>query len=89
VGLLQKGGLRHVKARTLLIERQAPLSAADRLYLEEAIFRDTWGERLRPYLESQDYAALQRLCDPAHPEFALTRTDFHFLQSFTVFEGAP
>ncbi len=87
VGLLQRVGLREVKARTFMIERQAPLSAADRLYLEEAIFRDTWGERLRPYLEDADYAALQRLSDPGHPEFALARPDFHFLQTFTLFEG--
>jgi SAM-dependent methyltransferase len=87
VGLLQRAGLRDVKARTFVIERQSPLSPADRLYLEEAIFRDTWGERLQPYLESQDYAALQRLCDPCGPEFALARPDFHFLQTFTVFEG--
>ena len=88
VGLLRQAGLESVQARTFLIERLTPLSAADRLYLEEAIFRDTWGERLRPYLESEDFAALARWCDPGHPEFALDRADFHFLQTFTVFEGA-
>jgi SAM-dependent methyltransferase len=88
LSLLRRAGLQNVTARTFLIERLAPLSAADRLYLEEAIFRDTWGERLRPYLESEDFATLTRLCDPGHPEFALHREDFHFLQTFTVFEGA-
>jgi len=87
-GLLRQAGLQNVRVRTFLIERLAPLSAATRLYLEEAIFRDTWGERLRPYLASEDFAALTRLCDPGHPEFALDREDFHFLQTFTVFEGA-
>jgi SAM-dependent methyltransferase len=86
-GLLRRAGLSEVKARTFVIERLFPLAAADRVYLLEAIFRDTWGERLRPYLDSQDYANLARLCDPGDPEFALDRPDFHFLQTFTVFEG--
>jgi hypothetical protein len=39
---------------------------------------------LQPYLSSEDYAELSRLCDPRHPQFALRRPDFHFLQSFTL-----
>jgi hypothetical protein len=27
------------------------------------------------------------LCDPQHPQFALRRPDFHFLQSFTLVTG--
>src|ERR1051325_9813231 len=83
VGLLRHSGLRNVAVRTCLIERVAPVSAADEAYLVEAIFRGSWGERLRPYLSDGDYAALVRLCDPEHPDFALRRPDFHFLQSFT------
>jgi hypothetical protein len=34
---------------------------------------------------SRDYSSkLSALCDPAHPQFALRRADFHFLQTFTV-----
>lgn len=86
-GLLRRAGLSEVKTRTFVIDRLSPLGAADRAYLLEAIFRDTWGERLRPYLDTQDYANLSRLCDPDDSEFALDRPDFHFLQTFTVFEG--
>ncbi len=87
VGLLREAGLRDVHVRTFLIERTAPLRAEDEDYLVEAIFRDTWGSRLQPYLSSSDYEELLRLCDPRHPDFALRRPDFHFLQSFTLVVG--
>ncbi len=87
VGLLQRAGLRNVSANTSIIERTQPLDPASEAYLREAIFRDTWGERLRPYLKPDDFAALSRLTDSQHPEFALRRPDFHFLQSFTMVIG--
>jgi SAM-dependent methyltransferase len=87
VGLVRRAGLKEVHASTTMIERVSPLSAEDQAYLWEAIFRDTWGERLRPYLSGDDFKELSRLCDPADPAFALSRTDFHFLQSFTLISG--
>jgi SAM-dependent methyltransferase len=84
IGLLQRAVLREVTIRTTVIQRTAPLATADRDYLLEAIFRQTWGERLRPYLSSADYDELSALCDPEHSQFALRRPDFHFLQTFTV-----
>ncbi len=84
VGLLQAARLRQVSVQTLVIERVAPLDAATEAWLLEAIFRDTWGERLRPYLSAADYQALTHLCDPLHPQFALHRPDYHFLQTFTL-----
>jgi hypothetical protein len=60
------------------------MDAASESYLRDAIFRDTWGKNLRQYLSDEDYAELSRLCDPQHPQFALRRPDFHFLQSFTL-----
>jgi hypothetical protein len=80
-------GLRGVTARSLLIERLHPLDAPTERYLSEAIFRDTWGERLRPYLSAEDFAVLSRLCDPQCPQFALRRPDFHFLQTLTLAVG--
>ena len=87
VGLLRQARLRHVAARTVMIERVSPLEPADEAYLLEAIFKNSWGERLRPYLSANDYVLLGRLCDPKHREFALRRADFHFLQSFTLAVG--
>jgi SAM-dependent methyltransferase len=84
VGILHRANLRNVSAQTIVIERLAAMDRATESYLRDVIFRDTWGERLRPYLSSKDYAELRRLCDPQHAEFALRRPDFHFLQSFTL-----
>jgi SAM-dependent methyltransferase len=84
LGLLRRVFSRDVIVRTIVIERTAPLRPADRIYLLQAIFRQTWGERLRPYLSPDDYAELSALCDPEHRRFALRRADFHFLQTFTL-----
>ena len=87
VGLLRRASLRNVRVQTFIIERVSPLGQADETFLLEAIFRNTWGERLRPYLAGQDFAELSSLCDPQHPAFALRRPDFHFLQTFTLAVG--
>jgi SAM-dependent methyltransferase len=89
VGLMRRAGLREVQARTVVIERTAPLSKSDADYLFETIFKGTWGERLRPYLPVKDYDELLRLCDPHSAEFALQRPDFHFLQTFTLVTAVP
>ncbi|HJR12338.1 MAG TPA: class I SAM-dependent methyltransferase [Rhodanobacteraceae bacterium] len=86
-GWLHQAGLRNVGVRTRMIERTYPLSDADECYLLECIFRGTWGERLRKYLEPEDFATLARLCDPDDECYALHRRDFHFLQSLTFAVG--
>jgi ubiquinone/menaquinone biosynthesis C-methylase UbiE len=88
VGTLRLAGLKNVSASTFTIERVAPLASADRTYLYEAIFRDTWGERLRKYLSASDFDELERLCNPLSADFALSRPDFHFLQTFTLVLGS-
>jgi SAM-dependent methyltransferase len=87
VGLLRSARMRQVETRTFTIERIAPLRAADEAYLLEAIFRGTWGERLRPYLSAVDFEQLSRICDPTDERFALKRADFHFLQTLTLAVG--
>ena len=84
VGLLRTAGFSDVQVRTIVIERCAPLDPHAHAWLLEAIFRGTWGERLRPYLDAADYRELVALCDPHHARFALRRADFHFLQTFTL-----
>jgi SAM-dependent methyltransferase len=88
LGWMHGADLRSIVVRTFVIERTAPLAHADREYLLEAIFRGSWGERLRPYLSPGDYDTLERLCTPEAPEFALRRPDFHFIQTFTLVVGA-
>jgi SAM-dependent methyltransferase len=87
LGWMRRAGLRNIIVRTVVIERVSPLGEADRAYLLEAIFRGTFGDRLRPYLPVEDYEALSRLCDPQDPAFALDRPDFHFLQTLTLAVG--
>ena len=87
VGVLRRANLQNVAARTVLIERVSPVDTATESILLDTIFRETWGERLRPYLSDEDYAELVRVCDPGHSQFALRRPDFHFLQSFTLVTG--
>jgi SAM-dependent methyltransferase len=84
VGLLRGAGLANVSARTWPLERISPLDPATTAYLRDVIFRDTWGERLRPYLSLDDYQQLARLCDPHAVEYALRRPDMHFLQTFSL-----
>jgi SAM-dependent methyltransferase len=88
VGLMRGAGLGNIQVRTFTIERTFPVDASTEAYLLEAIFRNTWGERLRPFLSTADYADLSRLCDPDHVDYALRREDFHFIQTFTLAVGA-
>jgi SAM-dependent methyltransferase len=87
VGWLRGAGLENVGVRSLAIERIWPLDPASESYLRQVIFRDTWGERLRPYLSAADYEHLARLCDPRSPDYALHRPDLHVLQTFTLAVG--
>jgi hypothetical protein len=87
LGLLQRAQLDPVLVRTVLIERCAPLDEATEAYICGTLFRDTWGERLQPYLSPDDYHQLRRLTDPDDREFALRRRDFHFLQALTFAVG--
>ncbi len=88
VGLLRRAGLLNVKARTEVIERTAPLGSTDEEYLLETVFRGYWSESVRGYLEPRDRDRLERLCDPASPEYCLRRPDFHHLQTFTLVVGS-
>lgn len=87
VGLLRSAELVNVSVRTWPLERIWPLDSASEAYLRDAIFRDTWGERLRPYLSGQDYEQLVRLCDPLSAQYALRRRDLHVVQTFTLALG--
>lgn len=87
-GLLQRGGLNDVSARTILIERTAPLAPEDEIYFLDGVFRAYWGERLRTHLSPDDWRTLERLCDPDSPDFCLRRPDFHHVQTYTVVTGS-
>ena len=87
IGLLQRAGLRVGRVNTITVERTQPLTEADRAYFEEAIFRGTWGERLRPFLTDGEWRALCHNTDPASADYSLDREDFHHIQTLTVCEA--
>jgi SAM-dependent methyltransferase len=87
VGLLQRAGLRVGRVRTLVIERVQPLTPVDRDYFEEAIFRGSWGERLRAFLTPGQWSALCSNTDPDSADHCLDREDFHHIQTLTVCEA--
>ncbi|HEY2686023.1 MAG TPA: methyltransferase domain-containing protein [Steroidobacteraceae bacterium] len=87
VGLLRRAGFSRVTPATIVIERVTPLDSATERYLQRAIFEGTFRDKLRAHLDEADYRQLSRLMDPAHPEYALHRGDFHFIQTFTLVTG--
>lgn len=88
VRLMDEAGYRRGRVRTYVVERVQPLAPEDREYFETAIFADTWGGRIQPYLLPDEWDALCRNTDPASGEYCLDRPDFHHLQTLTVCEGS-
>lgn len=87
VGLARRAGLANITARTIVIERTAPLADVDRDYLLNVVFNGYWSERLRPYLDDDDWSEVQRLYDPASTDYCLDRADFHHIQTLTMVTG--
>jgi ubiquinone/menaquinone biosynthesis C-methylase UbiE len=71
-------------AKTITIERTAPLSAEEESYFLEVVFRGYWGYRVQPYLSSEDWQELEALTDPTSPRYCLKRPDFHHIQTYTI-----
>lgn len=86
-GRLRQAGFSAVTARTIAIERISPLDEDASAYIQECLFDGTFRGRLSPYLSPEDGAELEALMDSQSPAWALTRPDFHFLQTFTVTTG--
>jgi ubiquinone/menaquinone biosynthesis C-methylase UbiE len=86
VGFMRRAGFSSVTPRTIVIERTAPLGSSDTAYLVEAVFNGYW-RRVHSYLSERDAETLRRLADPASPDFALARPDFHFLMTYTLVVG--
>lgn len=84
IGAMLDSGLQVVRASTVVIERQQPLTDADRDYFLNGVFRGYWGPKLQPYLTSADWDRVRALCDPESPDYCLARSDFHHVQTLTV-----
>jgi ubiquinone/menaquinone biosynthesis C-methylase UbiE len=86
-GWMLAAELADVSVRTIVVERVPPLSEADRAYFQHSVFEGHWGDKVRSYLMTADWLALQRQTNPSSAEYALARTDFHAIQTSTVVTG--
>jgi demethylmenaquinone methyltransferase/2-methoxy-6-polyprenyl-1,4-benzoquinol methylase len=84
---LRQAGLDQVTMRSYLLERRAPLGAADHDYIQRTVFDRNWGERLRPLLTAADWALRTELCDPASPRHVLRAADYYCLYPITVWSA--
>jgi SAM-dependent methyltransferase len=84
---LRAAGLERLGVRTYLVERRAPLGAADHEYIQKTVFDRNWGERLRGLLAAEDWTERNHLCDPESPGNVLQSADYHCLYPITVFSA--
>src|SRR5215831_11204264 len=82
---LRDARLDAIDARTYLIERRAPLNSVDRDYIQKTVFDRNWGERLRDFLEPDDWAQRNRLCDSESRGNILRSAGYHCVYPVTAF----
>jgi len=82
---LRAVGLTHLTMRTYLLERRAPLDAADHDYVQHTVFTRNWGERLRDLLTAEDWDRRSALCEADSPNNILRSLDYFCLYPITVF----
>jgi demethylmenaquinone methyltransferase/2-methoxy-6-polyprenyl-1,4-benzoquinol methylase len=78
-------GLRDVRFRTYVVQRQAPLDEAARGYIQHVVFDRNWGPRLRDLLAAGDWTQRSALCEAGSPEAILDSPDYYCLYPITVF----
>ncbi|MBI3827599.1 MAG: methyltransferase domain-containing protein [Candidatus Rokubacteria bacterium] len=71
--------------RTYLLERRAPLGAADHEYIQHTVFSRNWGERLRDLLSREDWERRSAVCEPGAPANILSTPDYFCIYPITVF----
>jgi demethylmenaquinone methyltransferase/2-methoxy-6-polyprenyl-1,4-benzoquinol methylase len=81
----REAGLVETTAQTFVGDVQAPLSEGVRTAII-SLFEMLWGER-QPEVSPEDWAAYQRLCDLASPEFILDLPDYYGFFTYTLFRG--
>jgi SAM-dependent methyltransferase len=82
---LRAAGLAGVAMRSYLLERRAPLGAADHAYIQKTVFERNWGDRLRELLAPEDWSQRSALCEPDSPRNALASPDYYCLYPITIF----
>jgi ubiquinone/menaquinone biosynthesis C-methylase UbiE len=84
-GLFRACGIERSESRTFSVERHAPLSADEELFLG-CYFADL-RERAWPYLDEASRAAFDTLFDPRSASYLLRRPDFHLTHRETLAIG--
>ncbi len=82
---LRAAGLTNAAVRTYLLERRAPLAAADHEYIQHTVFTRNWGERLRDLLTAEDWDRRSTLCEAGSPDNVLRSPDYFCVYPITVF----
>ena len=82
---LRAVGLTDASVRTYLLERRAPLAAADHEYIQHTVFTRNWGERLRDLLTAEDWDRRSTLCEAGSPDNVLRSPDYFCVYPITVF----
>jgi SAM-dependent methyltransferase len=82
---LREAGLAGPALRNYLLERRAPLGAADHDYIQHTVFTRNWGERIRDLLTSDDWTKRSALCEPGSPDNILLSPDYFCLYPITLF----
>ena len=85
---LRVAGLPSPIMRTYLLERRAPLRAADRDYIQQTVFSRNWGERIRELLTLDEWKLRSALCEPDSPDNVLLGPDYFCLYPISVFIAA-
>ncbi len=85
IGWLREAGFKGPRAKTIVVERTAPLDDATRTYLEKALFAGYWGPKIEAHLTADQTRQLRNLTDPDSAHYALARPDFHYIQTLTCF----
>jgi demethylmenaquinone methyltransferase/2-methoxy-6-polyprenyl-1,4-benzoquinol methylase len=82
---MQAAGFSVVQIRTYMVQRQAPLDAASREYIQHVVFERNWGPRLRGFLDTQDWHQRSALCEAHSPQCILDNPDYYCLYPITLF----
>jgi len=84
-GLFRECGIKRCEKRTFAIERRAPLSSDEELFL--CLYFAELREGAWPYLDAAAQAAFDRLFDPRSASYLLRRPDFHLTHLETLAIG--
>jgi SAM-dependent methyltransferase len=82
---LRTVGLAEPELRNYLLERRAPLRAADHGFIQHTVFTRNWGERIRDLLTADEWTKRSALCEADSQDNVLLSLDYFCLYPITLF----